>query len=218
MDIKVPEPVKSARHASTDCNEAVAGWRAKAIAATKAGEEAAAPTVAKFEEATAASAATEAAAKAEIKDEAAAKAEEKAASTGIWTVTRKHIKTNGKVSGQEKINRFCGHGSDKFHIEMKETAFCQGDDSRKGEVAPEKYQSSGNKGGFLVNQDGDKVGQSSAWKCETQGETVIVQTSFHAEDCTPEVLDWAATQGNPGKKSGKGRNDEKKSGKGRKNE
>merc|ERR1719326_2309056 len=70
MDIKVPEPVKSARHAGTDCNEAVADWRAKAAAATKSGEEAAAPTVAKFEEAAADAAEKEAATKAEIKEDA----------------------------------------------------------------------------------------------------------------------------------------------------
>merc|ERR1719247_2973686 len=40
MDIEVPEPVKSARHAGTDCNEAVADWRAKAAAATEAAAEA----------------------------------------------------------------------------------------------------------------------------------------------------------------------------------
>merc|ERR1719222_863693 len=40
MDIKVPKPVKAARHASSDSNEAVADWRAKAAAATEAAAEA----------------------------------------------------------------------------------------------------------------------------------------------------------------------------------
>jgi hypothetical protein len=35
MDIEAPQPVESARHAGTDCNNAVADWRTKAAAAAK---------------------------------------------------------------------------------------------------------------------------------------------------------------------------------------
>jgi len=188
MDIKVPEPVKSARHAGTDCNEAVADWRAKAAAATKSGEEAAAPTVAKFEEAAADAAEKEAATKAEIKEDAAAKAEEKAKSTGIWTVTVKNTKYK---RSKEIIVSFCGHGGDKFNIEMKSTAFCRGDSPKKN--VKKEFQDPANKGQFLANQDGDKVGRSAAFFCENQGPVEILQESFLEKDCKPEVRDWGET-------------------------
>ena len=46
MDIEVPEPVESARHAGTDCNEAVETWRNAAAAAQEAAADAAPPKVA----------------------------------------------------------------------------------------------------------------------------------------------------------------------------
>ena len=43
MDIEVPVPVESARHAGQDCNEAVEDWRNAAAAATEAAAAAAPP-------------------------------------------------------------------------------------------------------------------------------------------------------------------------------